>query len=216
MRTETPDTANAADTADAYSPLSALVRGFADPVHDSQACFRVLLDALARPGTVRSIDAELDDDAQRRWPAAAYAAILTLADYSTPVWLQQPDDALAQAIRFHTGAPLAETPHDAEFAYLADAASRPALDAFALGTPETPQGGATLFIRVDSLDGGRPLMLSGPGIESSVRIAPAGIAESFWRERASLAALAPCGIDCYLVCGRSVIGVPRTTQVEPN
>ncbi|PMS35473.1 phosphonate C-P lyase system protein PhnH [Trinickia symbiotica] len=201
---------------DKLSSLDALVRGFDDPVHDAQACFRVLLDALARPGTAYSIDVALGDDAQRRWPAAAFAALLTLVDFSTPVWLQRRDESLAQAIRFHTGAPLADAPEAAAFAYIADAASLPAPDAFSLGTPEEPQGSATLLIRVDALEGGRPLTLSGPGIRSSVRAAPLGIADTFWHARAALATQAPCGVDCYLVCGRSVIGIPRTTRVELN
>lgn len=199
---------------DTLSSLDTLVRGFADPVHDAQQCFRVLLDALARPGEVRSIDVELDADAQRQWPAAAFAALLTLGDFSTPVWLQRHDEALAQAVRFHTGAPLADASTEAAFAYIADAAAAPAPDAFALGTPEAPQASATLLIRVDALERGRPLRLTGPGIRTSAMIAPAGIADSFWQGRAALAGRAPCGIDCYLVCGRSVIGIPRTTRVE--
>jgi alpha-D-ribose 1-methylphosphonate 5-triphosphate synthase subunit PhnH len=201
---------------DKFSSLDTLVRGFADPVHDAQTCFRVLLDALARPGTVGSIDVAFDEDVLRRWPAAAFGAMLALADFSTPVWLQHHDEALVQAIRFHTDAPLAQTPAAAAFAYVADAAALPAPDTFALGTPEAPQGAATVLIRVDALEGGRPLTLSGPGIQSSVRIEPRGIADTFWQARASLASAAPCGIDCYLVCGRSVIGIPRTTRVELN
>jgi alpha-D-ribose 1-methylphosphonate 5-triphosphate synthase subunit PhnH len=199
-----------------FASLDALVRGFDDPVHDAQTCFRVLLDALSRPGTVHSIDVALDDQALRQWPAAAYAALLTVADFSTPIWLARQDDALAQAIRFHTDAPLAEAPDAAAFVYVDDAASLPAPDVFALGTPEVPQASATLWIRVDALEGGRPLTLTGPGIETSARVAPLGIDDSFWRARAALAAIAPCGIDCYLVCGRSVMGIPRTTRVELN
>jgi len=196
------------------SSLDTLVRGFSDPVHDAQRCFRVLLDALARPGEVRSIDVELDAEAQRQWPAAAFAALLTLSDFSTPVWLQQCDEALAQAVRFHTGAPVTDRADEAAFAYIDDPVSMPAPGMFSLGTPEAPQGSATLFIRVEALEGGRPLTLSGPGIRTSRRIAPAGIADSFWQGRTALAVQAPCGIDCYLVCERSVIGIPRTTRVE--
>jgi len=196
--------------------LAALVRGFSDPVHDAQASFRVLLDALARPGAIGAIDVALDDDALRQWPAAAFAAMLTLVDFSTPVWLQRHDEALAQAIRFHTGAPLATESREAAFAYIDDGTAMPSLDAFSLGAPETPQNSATLLIRVEAFDGGRPLTLSGPGIQSSAGLAPIGLAPTFWHERSALEAQAPCGIDCYLVCGRSVAGIPRTTRVEVN
>jgi len=201
---------------DTLPSLGLLVPGFDEAVRDAQATFRVMLDVLARPGSVGSIDVALDDDALARWPASAFAALLTVADFSTPVWLQQRDEALAEAIRFHTGAPIAETSEAAAFAYIADAAALPAPDAFALGTPEEPQGSATLIIRVDAFEGGRPLTLTGPGIQSSLQVAPVGIADSFWQARAALAPLAPCGIDCYLVCGRSIMGIARTTRVELN
>jgi len=201
---------------DSLSSLGLLVPGFDEAVRDAQATFRVMLDALARPGTVGTVDVALDDEALARWPASAFAALLALADFSTPVWLQQRDDALAEAIRFHTGAPLTDAPATAAFAYVADAGSLPAPDAFALGTPEEPQGSATLIIRVESFAGGRPLTLTGPGIQSSHTVAPVGIADSFWQARAALAPIAPCGIDCYLVCGRSIMGIARTTRVELN
>lgn len=196
------------------SSLDTLVRGFADPVHDAQSTFRVLLDTLARPGTIGSIDVSLDDNVLCQWPAAAFAAMLTLADFSTPIWLQRHDEGLAQALRFHTGAPLAATPGEAAFAYLANGNDVPALNAFSLGTPEAPHNSATLLIRADALEGGRRITLSGPGIETSAAVAPIGISGTFWRERAALQAQAPCGVDCYLVCGRSVIGISRTTRVE--
>jgi alpha-D-ribose 1-methylphosphonate 5-triphosphate synthase subunit PhnH len=69
-----------------------------------------------------------------------------------------------------------------------------------------------LLIRVDSLTGGEPVVLSGPGIQHTATIAPAGLPEHFWQERAALAPLFPCGVDCYLVCGAGLIGLPRTTR----
>ena len=73
-----------------------------------------------------------------------------------------------------------------------------------------------MFVRVASLTGGAPVTLHGPGIETAQTIAPAGLPERFWRERAALAPLFPCGIDFYLVCGDQLVGLPRTTQVEMN
>lgn len=206
--------------ADTLLSLDTLAPGFSDPVHDAQAVFRVLLDALARPGTTGWIDAMPGDSSvlanPPSAPAAAIATLLTLGDYATPIWLQRHDDALASTIRFHTGAPLVDKPEHAAFAYIDMASELPAPDAFALGDPEAPERSATLLIRVDALDGGRPLTLTGPGIETSASIAPVGIPDDFWHARTALAPVFPCGIDCYLVCGQAVLGIPRTTHVELN
>ncbi|MFC0692497.1 phosphonate C-P lyase system protein PhnH [Paraburkholderia humisilvae] len=202
------------------SSLATLTPGFADPVHDTQAVFRTLLDTLSRPGTVGTVRGVLPAlGAAGQRPAAdraAFAALLTLCDFSTPVWLAQADPALASALRFHTGAPLVDTPQSAAFAYLHDAAVMPALESFALGEPEAPETAVTLLIRVTALTGGTPLTLRGPGIETTHAIAPVGLPERFWRERAELAPLFPCGIDCYFVCADTLMGLPRTTQVELN
>ncbi|TDV15058.1 phosphonate C-P lyase system protein PhnH [Paraburkholderia caballeronis] len=197
--------------------LDALAPGFADPVHDTQAVFRALLDALARPGSIGTIETPLpaaDANGVARAGLAACASLLALCDYATPVWLAQPDPALAAALRFHADAPFAASAADAAFVYVHDAAALPPLDAFHCGTPESPETSATVLVRVDALTGGAPLTLSGPGIDGTRTIAPAGLPARFWPERAALAPLFPCGLDFYLVCGASLIGLPRTTHVE--
>ncbi|RAR65087.1 alpha-D-ribose 1-methylphosphonate 5-triphosphate synthase subunit PhnH [Paraburkholderia unamae] len=198
--------------------LAALAPGFGDPVHDTQAVFRTLLDALARPGTIGLIETPLPGAAAEasttRAGLAAFASLLALADYATPVWLAQPDAALAAALRFHAGAPLAPEPRTAAFAYVHDAAELPPLEAFASGTPESPEQAAMVFVRVSAFTGGAPLSLRGPGIETTCSIAPVGLPERFWRERAAFAPHFPCGIDFYLVCGSRLMGLPRTTLVE--
>jgi alpha-D-ribose 1-methylphosphonate 5-triphosphate synthase subunit PhnH len=205
--------------------LSTLTPGFADPVHDTQAVFRTLLDALSRPGTIGVIGEvlpkppelpELSKPHRARAEPAAFAALLTLCDYATPVWLAQPDTALASALRFHTGAPLVDTPANAAFAYIHDAEALPPLESFAPGSAESPEQSATLLIRVDALTGGAPVVLSGPGIRATTTISPGGLPTRFWRERATLAPLFPSGIDCYLVCGTRLIGLPRTTEAKVN
>ncbi|CAB3793194.1 phosphonate C-P lyase system protein PhnH [Pararobbsia alpina] len=197
--------------------LAALTPGFADTVHDSQNVFRALLDALSRPGKLVSIDAVLpgqDQHDNAHVPLAAYAALLALADYSTPVLLQQENRALSDALRFHTGAPITVDCAQAVFAYLHDARSMLPLDGFSLGDPEAPERAAMLFIRVDSLVDGEPMTWRGPGIRDTQIVQLSGVPASFWRERAQLASQFPCGIDCYFVQGGSIIGLPRTTRVE--
>ncbi|PRY05157.1 phosphonate C-P lyase system protein PhnH [Paraburkholderia sp. BL25I1N1] len=196
--------------------LSALTPGFADPVHDTQAVFRTLLNALSRPGTVGVVENVLPEVRATRAELAAFAALLALCDYATPVWLAQRDTALASALRFHTGAPLVDEPGHAAFAYIHDAGALPPLDCFALGAAESPEQSVTLLIRVEALTGGAPVVLSGPGIQHTATIEPVGLPERFWRERATLAPLFPCGVDCYLVCGARLIGLPRTTEAKVN
>jgi alpha-D-ribose 1-methylphosphonate 5-triphosphate synthase subunit PhnH len=193
-------------------PQDVLAPGFVEPVHDAQAVFRVLLDALSRPGRIH--DLGVPAPAVSGVPGAATAALFALCDYLTPVWLQRPDPALVAALRFHTGAPSAATPRSATFAWVDDARALPALDAFAAGEPETPEYSTTVLLRVDSFDGGAPVRFTGPGIRDVHTLAPGGLRPSFWQERAELAPLFPCGVDFYLICGERLVGLPRTTRVE--
>ncbi|CAM2183721.1 alpha-D-ribose 1-methylphosphonate 5-triphosphate synthase subunit PhnH [Paraburkholderia sacchari] len=213
-----------------HEALDTLAPGFADPVHDTQAVFRTLLGVLSRPGAIATIETPLPAAESTNSAAcsaanaaahdtpraghAVFAALLTLCDYATPVWLAQPEAALAAALRFHADAPIADTPREAAFAYVHDAAALPPLDTFACGTPESPEQAATVFVRVDALTDGPPVTLRGPGIESTCTVAPAGVPARFWQERAELAPLFPCGIDFYFVCGARIMGLPRTTRVE--
>lgn len=209
--------AGARDTSAGGIDLSTLTPGFTDTIHDSQGVFRSLLDALSRPGKIVSMDTVVPDLAngqEAHVPLAAYAALLALADYSTPVLLQHEHRSLSDALRFHTGAPVTSDCSEAVFAYLDNAHSMPSLAAFSLGEPETPETAAMLFICVDSLTSGAPTTWRGPGIRESERVCVAGVPASFWHERAELAGDFPCGVDCYFVHGGSVIGLPRTTRVE--
>lgn len=202
--------------------MSTLVPGFNDTVHDAQRVFRALLDALSRPGSIVAVDAALPgnhamrDALAGRVPLAAFASLLALTDFSTPVFIEREDNVLGDALRFHASAPLTRDRRAAAFAYIDDACSMPSLDAFSHGEPEAPEDAATLFIRVPSLIEGEPLVWRGPGIAESRTVAIAGLQRGFWQQRAALGTLFPCGIDCYFVAGSALVGLPRTTQVEVN
>jgi alpha-D-ribose 1-methylphosphonate 5-triphosphate synthase subunit PhnH len=200
--------------------MTTLVPGFNDTVHDAQRVFRALLDALSRPGRIVSLDAALPgnhamrDALASRVPLAAFASLLALTDYSTPVYLQRDDALFSDALRFHASAPITNTRDEASFVYIDDAANMPSLDAFSQGVPESPELAATLLIRVPSLTDGEPLAWSGPGIERTQNVCISGLKRDFWRERAALVARVPCGIDIYFVAGSALVGMPRTTHVE--
>jgi alpha-D-ribose 1-methylphosphonate 5-triphosphate synthase subunit PhnH len=125
--------------------MSAAVQpGFASPVHDAQAAFRSVMMAMARPGTVRRIEAV--PGAPGALEPAAAAVALALCDFETPVWL---DPALAEDkgvtgfLAFHTGAPVTPAIEAAQFAFLPRGAELPELTAFAQGDLSYPDRSAT-------------------------------------------------------------------------
>ena len=63
------------------------VSGFADQALDSARAFRLMLDAMARPGRILPMAAMIDAPSPLLPPAATIC--LTLCDYDTPVWLDE-------------------------------------------------------------------------------------------------------------------------------
>ena len=185
--------------------------GLADPVRDSQRIFRAVLDAMSRPGRIAEIAAAPVPPAPLD-PAAA-AVLLALADYETPLWLDEAAGGAEAAswLAFHTGAPRAAGSDGAVFALVAG--TPPAPDAFALGSDEFPETAATVIVQVRSIAPGDRLALSGPGIESTQGVTIDGIAPAFWEARAAQARLFPRGIDLVFTAGRRLCAIPRTTRV---
>lgn len=187
---------------------------FAEPVFAAQSVFRTVMDCMAQPGTV----GEIGTPARPPQPlgAAAGAVALTLCDHDTPVWLsaQLSRSKLPGWLAFHTGASVTAEKQDARFAFVEKGAVVPGFGLFALGTQEYPDRSATLVIEIESLQGGRPLVLSGPGIRDEARIAPQGLPDSFVALAEANRAMFPRGIDLILVAGDRIVCLPRTTVIH--
>lgn len=189
--------------------------GFASPVLDGQAVFRAVMEAMARPGTVRCFGPLAAPPAPLS-PAAA-AVVLTLCDPDTPVWLDPRLEASADAkawLAFHVGAPLARVPAEAHFALVCDAANLMALENFAQGSQDYPDRSTTLVLQVDTLSRGRTLLLEGPGIERAAMLAahplPRHVVEQ-WRQNN---ARFPRGVDVILAAPEGVACLSRTTRIR--
>jgi alpha-D-ribose 1-methylphosphonate 5-triphosphate synthase subunit PhnH len=186
--------------------------GFADPVIDSTHGFRALMTAMANPGTRQQLEPGVPSFAGVE--AASVAALLTLADGDTPVWLAPALDArLAPYLRFHCGCPIVASPADAAFGVVAQASDAMQAFGFGAGSDEYPDRSATVLIQVPDLAGGAPAILEGPGIAGERLFAPK-LPQAFWAGWRRNAALYPRGIDVMLVCGADVVGLPRSTQVK--
>lgn len=191
----------------------ALSGGFADPVLDSQATFRAVLDALARPGKVMPLAPRVAPPVPLS-PATA-AVLATLADDGTPVFLDAGLDgeAVRAWIGFHTGATVTRDPAAAAFAAIGDPARMPPLSAFAQGSAEYPDRSATIILQVADFDGPAKLRLTGPGIDGATVIAPYPLPPGLVAAMAENRALFPRGLDLVLAAHRALLGLPRSVRI---
>jgi alpha-D-ribose 1-methylphosphonate 5-triphosphate synthase subunit PhnH len=193
--------------------MAELSAGFSDKVLSAQSTFRCVMEAMARPGSIQHVTADVVS--MRGLMPGAAAMALTLFDHDTPIWL---DPYLAGAdiagwLKFHTGAPVTLEASEASFALVTDGASLPALESFALGSSEYPDRSTTVILQVASLVEGRPYELRGPGIDGAstlnATIAPGDLFERL----AANAKLFPRGIDVVLVHDDAIVAIPRTTRL---
>ncbi|WP_238367779.1 phosphonate C-P lyase system protein PhnH [Mesobacterium pallidum] len=183
----------------------ALEGGFADPARDAAHAFRAIMNAMARPGTLHDITGATP-------PAplspAAGAALLTLCDTDTPLYLAGDADcpAVRDWVAFHTGAPLTGPSH-CMFALGRWEALGP-LSTYPVGTPDYPDRSATLIVEMDALTdtGAR---LTGPGIRDAAALSLPGI-DAFCANAARF----PLGLDFLFTSGAQLAALPRSTHVE--
>lgn len=200
--------------------------GFADPVHGSQAMFRILLEAMARPGTVHPVTGADVGDAPLA-PAVA-AVLLTLADHETTVWLDPTLPRRAEVVawlKFSTGARLNDDMAAAAFALVAGAARLPPLSRFSQGTPEYPDRSTTVIVPVDGFGDaasaadhteGHGITLAGPGIVGTIGFATVPAVSALGDELAANRTRFPQGVDLVFCAPSAVAAIPRSSRVVRN
>jgi alpha-D-ribose 1-methylphosphonate 5-triphosphate synthase subunit PhnH len=194
--------------------VAELPAGFADKVLSAQTTFRSVMDAMARPGSVRRIVSAAGAPAAMMRGTAAIA--LTLFDHDTPLWLDprmSETSDVAKWLKFHTGAPVMSDSSISSFALIGEARALPALDRFAFGTNEYPDRSTTLILEVASLTQGPAFELSGPGIDGTTVLQAAIQPPNLLEGLAVNATLFPRGIDVVLVADDAIVAIPRTTRL---
>jgi alpha-D-ribose 1-methylphosphonate 5-triphosphate synthase subunit PhnH len=192
-----------------------------DIVFDSQAVFRTILDAMARPGKVGLLTA-LDP----RCPLPAYrplaAVVRTLLDHEV-TFAVAPDEVpavapdLARYLAAATGSRPA-APAEADYVLARGPLPRGLLAGLKRGSLAFPDEGATLLILTPDFEtaaSALPVTLAGPGIPGTLATRLAGLSAEDLAERRIANAEVPRGVDLLLVdpTGR-VVCLPRTTKVE--
>lgn len=190
-----------------------LLAGFQDPVADAARCFRAILEAMARPGSVQPLPA--CPEAPDGWTSGMAVAALCLMDADTPVWLGSSADtpSARRYLAFQCGAPVCREVEAAAF-ILAGAEELPDLrHRPAIGTEAYPDRAATLILRTGGFEGTLTAALTGPGIESRADLAPAGVSAVGWEVLQENARLFPLGFDTIFAADDTVAAVPRSTRI---
>ncbi|MGB1109461.1 MAG: phosphonate C-P lyase system protein PhnH [Gammaproteobacteria bacterium] len=189
-----------------------LLSGFNEPVLEAQSSYRRLLEAMAHPGRIVTLNSSAETP--RPLSPAATAIALSLFDFETRVWLAPEAWPARDYLGFHCHCPITESPAKATFALLPAGSSRPDLADFNLGTDEHPERSTTLILEVAELSNESGVTLSGPGINGSTWLSVSGVDDGFWQQVRHNHGLFPRGVDLILSCGDRLAAIPRSTKVE--
>jgi alpha-D-ribose 1-methylphosphonate 5-triphosphate synthase subunit PhnH len=182
-----------------------------------QTVFRAVMDAMARPGRINAFTA-LPASPPAPLNAGAAAVALCLADFETPVWLDEAARGgdTAAWLRFHTGARITGDPREAAFAFVTGTRNAPDFQAFAPGTLDYPDRSTTFILQVEAFGSGATRMLAGPGIPDTAAFSASPLPDDFDARLAANHALAPRGVDFILVSPSAVAALPRSTRIVPT
>jgi alpha-D-ribose 1-methylphosphonate 5-triphosphate synthase subunit PhnH len=179
-----------------------------DPVHDTRACFRALVDAMSRPGTVHELPSAPAD----------HAVLATLVDHEVSLHTADDDirDALAREGR------LSEAPQSEATIVHALESTDGAVRALGRGTRKEPSTGATIVYRVAGLsnttakqdDEHTTLELCGPGVPGDRTLAVDGLVPDEARALADAQSPYPRGVDAILTAEQTVAALPRSVEME--
>lgn len=188
-----------------------------EPIRDTQATFRALLEAMARPGRIHRLPAVARGAPANPWLAAA---LITLLDHEVSLAVEPfaESEALERFVRQRTSAARAAV-DDADFVVASWDHLDPALPArLRRGSPAYPDESATLVLLVPtpdrSSDAGLWLALDGPGVPPDDRVPVAGLPAGFFEAR-NQAVDYPRGFDLLLVDAEGrVVALPRSTRLR--
>ncbi|MCY9657895.1 phosphonate C-P lyase system protein PhnH [Paenibacillus chondroitinus] len=189
-----------------------------DMVHDIQTAYRKLIDSMSKPGTISDLSEEAEklEQLQGYLPATYIAARMLLDTEVTFKVVSKREKEMALALSQSTYAKEVEL-EEADFIFvLSDAEPSEllrALQTAKIGELQDPHSSATIIIETEGLSGGTKLLLSGPGIRTTVK-AEMHVADEWIDIRAERNAEFPLGLDLIFTdASHGMLALPRTTQV---
>lgn len=192
-----------------------------DEVFDAQRHYRVLLDCMARPGTIGRLELpQLNPPAGLHLGTALVA--FALLDSNT-TFAVAPDQANHSAyLAANTNARRTEVP-EAQFIFTYGAAPAEELDDAHCGSLLYPDTAATVVLQVDEIStsatsGALRLDLQGPGIPEKRTVFARGLSDDMVLSLQARNAEFPLGLDAILTFASAsgepcLMALPRTTRI---
>ena len=182
-----------------------------DPVFDCQEVFKALMNAFAKPGKVFSIEKNVEK--LEGQCASLTAAAMVLLDNWRSFYVEG-DAALEEELREQTyGVPAAMDEADYLF-FPGQGDPWQALAQAKPGTLPEPHKSATLFVLADSLEGGAPFSLTGPGVDGGISVSLPERYRVWLEARDAQGHEFPCGVDLYFLTPQGqVMGIPRKVKM---
>lgn len=178
-----------------------------DPIwlpETQQAHFRILLEAMSRPGSTQPLTITPQTG------PTALAVLATLLDGAVSLadpnrLLSEQDWAMLQT---------QQKPADAAEYLICNGHTAPEFTPM-LGTLESPEKSATIIVIVESLSqGDTRLRVSGAGINGNRECSLQGLHPEWLNHREVWGCSFPLGVDIILVDECEVMALPRTSKVE--
>lgn len=186
-----------------------------DMVFDCQKVFKEVMNALARPGKVFSVNeasAKLEGE-HKTLTAIAFTFLDNRCKYFTCG-----EQEWSETIKERTLSAAVE-PEEADFLLITSAGAEATecsewVSKAKSGSLPEPHKSALFLIELESLTQGEALCLKGPGIQKERNITIPAAGKRWLEEREKQEYEYPCGID-FIFCtpDGELMGIPRTTKV---
>lgn len=187
-----------------------------DMVFDCQKTFKNIMNAMARPGVIFSIQESAYK--LKSGEKTALAIGLTLLDNRCRYYVLDDSD-LAEIIKEQTIAVESEA-NEADFVfvpYQENGEESNLLACGKVGTLGQPHKSAMFFVELPCFDGAEKLLLEGPGIDGSREIKLPKEGMKWMKVRLEQQYEFPCGVDILFYTSKGdIMGIPRTVQTGGN
>lgn len=186
-----------------------------DFVHDAQAVFRKLLDAVANPGVIKNIQEEAGKFEKGYPPLLALGC--TLLDNEEKMYVEK-NPRLSAELRSLTL--VQESGLDeADYIFLSSEMNYGSMEEILKnakhGTYADPQRSATLLVLCKSIKGEDKLTLEGPGVKGSITIKVLPYIRKVMEMRENLDIEYPLGIDLVFTDEMgNLLGIPRLIRIK--